>query len=95
MGELDVSSLEFGESITRRCATLEDRWRLHEKVRPPLERWHLLLLSPFITHVIWLEFYEKWKPCDNTWLLFLSHVVRPPSQSGAPSSLGLSTPFSI
>jgi hypothetical protein len=76
-----VPLLWVGGTLMRRCA-------------------HLLRGgTPLLSHLVYtchiLGWIERWNPICLHFSHFTSEVVRPPSQSGSPSSLELSNPLVI
>jgi hypothetical protein len=83
----------YGMWEKRGCSPLE-RWHILRVGTLPLERWcHSipLLLSKWQV----LECGERWQPSPSHLEALLSHVVRPPSPSGAPPSLELASSLAI
>jgi hypothetical protein len=76
--------LSFGVVTKRRCAPLEERWRIPREGCLPLERWHpSSSLTSHMCHL--MEDGERWQP-------HLSHLAKLFSPSGAPSLLGKCAP---
>lgn len=78
----------------KRRAPLVEMWHPHEEVRLPLKRWQPPpLVFVHMCHLVGVGWDVA---ATNTHLsLFLSHMVRPPSPSGVPPSLGIVTLFAI